>query len=59
MNKNNDNRIDDSMFQVRAKESINEMLDCLLQHYGKVCKSCQFGISWSSIGMLYWLSSAL
>jgi hypothetical protein len=41
MNENTDNTIADSVFQSKAKESINQMLDCLLKHDGKICKSCK------------------
>ena len=41
MNKSIDNTINDSVFQIKAKESINQMLDCLLKHDGKICKSCK------------------
>jgi hypothetical protein len=32
--------MDDSMFKVRACESMNAMLACLLNHEGKICKNC-------------------
>jgi hypothetical protein len=33
-------KIDDSLFKVRASESINAMLACLLNQEGKICKNC-------------------
>ena len=33
-------KMDDSMFKVRASESINAMLACLLNQEGKICKNC-------------------
>jgi len=33
-------KLDDSMFKMRAAESINAMLACLLDKEGKICKNC-------------------
>jgi len=33
-------KMDDSKFKVRASESINAMLACLLNQEGKICKNC-------------------
>ena len=33
-------KIDDSLFKVRARESMNAMLACLLNQEGKICKDC-------------------
>ena len=33
-------KIDDSLFKVRARESMNAMLACLLNPEGKICKDC-------------------
>jgi hypothetical protein len=33
-------KMDDSIFKVRASESINAMLACLLNQEGKICKNC-------------------
>jgi hypothetical protein len=41
MTENVNRGIDESMFKIRAKESINQMLDCLLKHDGKICKRCK------------------
>jgi hypothetical protein len=33
-------KLDDSIFKMRAAESINAMLACLLDKEGKICKNC-------------------
>ena len=40
MLENVNRKMDDSMFKVRASESINAMLACLLNREGKICKNC-------------------
>ena len=32
--------VDETMFKIKANESINKMLDCVLASNGKICKNC-------------------
>jgi len=40
MLENINRKMDDSMFEVRAREAINAMVACLLNNEGKICKNC-------------------
>ena len=33
-------KMDDSMLKVRASESINAMVECLMNQEAKICKNC-------------------